>query len=209
MHRILLVEDHASFRQTLAYVFDQEPDFQVVAQAGTLAEARSTMDGSESADLGVIDLSLPDGAGTELISELRDANPEFAALVLTASLDRTEYARAVEAGAASVLHKSADVDDILDATRRLGRAPASGRPEPRGGTRSAREHRADHTPRTGGPALPRRRPLQQRNRGQTPYERRYRTHPHDEHPEQARRALAHTSSALRRPSRPRRDPVSR
>ncbi|HZB09190.1 MAG TPA: response regulator transcription factor, partial [Rubrobacter sp.] len=69
---------------------------------------------------GVIDLTLPDGEGTELIEELREANPDFAALVLTASLDRTEHARAVEAGAAGVLHKSTDVDAILDATRRLG-----------------------------------------------------------------------------------------
>jgi two-component system nitrate/nitrite response regulator NarL len=119
MQRILLVEDHTSFRQTLAYVFDHQPGFQVVAQAGSLAEARRAMDGSR-ADLGVIDLSLPDGEGTDLIAELRDANPHFAALVLTASLDRSEHARAVEAGAASVLHKSADVDVILDATRRMG-----------------------------------------------------------------------------------------
>ena len=119
MQRILIVEDHASFRQTLAFVFDQQPEFEVVAQAGTLAEARRTMEGLE-ADLGVIDLTLPDGEGTELIEELCEANPDFAALVLTASLDRTEHARAVEAGAAGVLHKSADVDAILDATRRLG-----------------------------------------------------------------------------------------
>jgi DNA-binding NarL/FixJ family response regulator len=119
MQRILLVEDHASFRQTLAFVFDKEPGYEVVAQAGTLAEARGEMDGLE-ADLGVLDLSLPDGEGTELIEELREANPDFAALVLTASLDRAEHARAVEAGAAGVLHKSADVDAILDATRRLG-----------------------------------------------------------------------------------------
>jgi two-component system nitrate/nitrite response regulator NarL len=58
MQRILLVEDHASFRQTLAFVFDQQPEFEVAAQAGTLAEARLAMDGSE-ADLGVIDLTLP------------------------------------------------------------------------------------------------------------------------------------------------------
>jgi DNA-binding NarL/FixJ family response regulator len=123
MQRILLVEDHASFRQTLALVFDQQPEFEVVAQAGTLAEARLAMDGSE-VDLGIIDLTLPDGEGTELIGELREANPLFAALVLTASLDRTEHARAVEAGAAGVLHKSADVDAILDATRRLGEGEA-------------------------------------------------------------------------------------
>ena len=119
MQRLLLVEDHASFRQTLARVFDQEPGFEVVAQAGSLSEARLVMEG-QSADLGVIDLSLPDGEGVELIEDLREANPHFAALVLTASLDRAEHARAVEAGAAGILHKSADVDAILDATRRLG-----------------------------------------------------------------------------------------
>ncbi len=118
MHRLLLVEDHASFRQTLALVFGGEPDFEVVAQAGTVAEAREVM-GDREADLGVVDLSLPDGEGVDLIEDLRQANPNFAALVLTASLDRAEHARAVEAGAAGVLHKSADVDQILDATRRL------------------------------------------------------------------------------------------
>jgi DNA-binding NarL/FixJ family response regulator len=119
MHRILLVEDHASFRQTLAFVFDREPEFEVVAQAGSLAEARKVMDGLK-VDLGVIDLALPDGEGIELIKDLREANPNFAALVLTASLDRAEHARAVESGAAGILHKSAGVDEILDAARRLG-----------------------------------------------------------------------------------------
>lgn len=118
MQRILLVEDHASFRQTLAFIFDQEPEFEVVAQVGSLSEARREAMHLE-ADLGVIDLSLPDGEGVELIRELRGANREFIALILTASLDKSEHARAVEAGAAGVLHKSADVDEILDATRRL------------------------------------------------------------------------------------------
>jgi DNA-binding NarL/FixJ family response regulator len=118
MQRLLLVEDHASFRQTLALVFDQEPDFEVVAQAGTVAEARRVMQ-NRDADLAVVDLSLPDGEGVELIEELREANPLFAALVLTASLDRAEHARAVEAGAAGILHKSAEVDEILDAARGL------------------------------------------------------------------------------------------
>jgi DNA-binding NarL/FixJ family response regulator len=89
-----------------------------VAQAGSLGEARRVMHGRE-ADLGVIDLSLPDGDGLELIEDLREINPLFAALVLTASLDRADHARAVEAGAAGVLHKSADVDEIMDAARRL------------------------------------------------------------------------------------------
>jgi DNA-binding NarL/FixJ family response regulator len=118
MQRLLLVEDHASFRQTLALVFDQQPDFEVVAQAGSLDEARRVMRGRE-VDLGVIDLALPDGEGVELIEEVCEANPHFAALVLTASLDQAEHARAIEAGASGVLHKSADVDEIMETARRL------------------------------------------------------------------------------------------
>ncbi len=118
MRRLLLVEDHASLRQTLAFFFDQQPDFEVVAQAGSLGEARRRMRG-RVADLGIIDLALPDGEGFELIEDLREANPLFAALVLTASLDKAEHARAIEAGAAAVLHKSADVEEIMDATRRI------------------------------------------------------------------------------------------
>ena len=114
----MLVEDHAAFRQTLALVFDQQPDFEVVAQAGSLAEARRVMRRRE-ADLGVIDLGLPDGEGFELIEQLREANPHFAALVLTASMDKAEHARAIEAGAAGVLHKSSEVEDIMGAARRL------------------------------------------------------------------------------------------
>ena len=200
MQRILIVEDHASFRQTLAFVFDQQPEFRVVAQAGTLVEARRTMDGSE-ADLGVIDLCLPDGEGTDLIEELRDANPDFAALVLTASLDRTEHARAVEAGAAGVLHKSADVDVILDATRRVGegetllsedelisllRLAGQNREE----ELEARASIEQITPREMEVLqIARRGPLEQGDSGRTAHERGYRTHPHDEHLEQARRAL--------------------
>lgn len=120
MNRVMLVEDHASFRQTLAFVLDAEPDFEVTAQAGSLSEARVIASGDDfQVDLAVVDLNLPDGEGTELIRDLRAANPSFSALVLTASMDRDDFARTVEAGAAGVIHKSADLDEILDAVRRL------------------------------------------------------------------------------------------
>ncbi|MDQ3966645.1 MAG: response regulator transcription factor [Actinomycetota bacterium] len=114
--RILLVEDHAAFREPLSFMFDREPEFTVVGQAGSLAEAREMLDG---VDVAVFDLDLPDGNGAELIGELRAANPQAMVLVLTASTDRRIHARAVEAGAAGVLHKSARIKDVIDAVRRL------------------------------------------------------------------------------------------
>jgi two-component system, NarL family, response regulator DevR len=63
--RVLLVEDHAIVRKLFASVFDREPDFEVVAQAGSLAEARGSLEG---VDVAVLDLRLPDGEGTDLIA---------------------------------------------------------------------------------------------------------------------------------------------
>lgn len=118
---ILLVEDHSSFRQSMAMMFSMEDGFEVAGQAGSLAEARKVASklGDGGIDLGVLDLNLPDGEGMDLISEFREMNPEFAALVLTASLDRAEHARAVEAGAGAVLHKTADLDEIVESLKRL------------------------------------------------------------------------------------------
>ena len=123
--RVLLVEDHAIFRQLFASAFDNEPDFEVVGQAGTLAEARETLrDLAVGVDVAVVDLHLPDGDGMDLIGELREGNPHGAVLVLTASVDLAVYARAVKAGAAGVMHKSAAFAEIMDAVRRLSAGEA-------------------------------------------------------------------------------------
>ncbi len=118
--RIFLVDDHASFREATASVFEREPGFEVVGQAGSLTEAREMIkDEASEADVAVVDLGLPDGYGADLISELHAANPCAQALVLSATLDRAEIARAVEAGAAGVLHKSADMDEVVESVRRV------------------------------------------------------------------------------------------
>jgi DNA-binding NarL/FixJ family response regulator len=112
----MLVEDHAVFRQGLAFMLNREPDMEVVRQAGTLAEARQDLSGI---DVAVVDLDLPDGSGIELITELRRANPEGMVLVLTGSGNQSEMAGAVEAGAAGVMRKTATVEETIKAIRRL------------------------------------------------------------------------------------------
>jgi DNA-binding NarL/FixJ family response regulator len=118
--RIFLVEDHASFREAVISVFEREPGFEVAGQAGSLAEAREMLnDGTMTVDVAVVDLGLPDGYGGDLIKELREKNPQAQALVLSASLDQAEVARAVEAGAAGVLHKSVGMEEVVAAAWRL------------------------------------------------------------------------------------------
>ncbi len=115
--RVLLVDDHASFRQALAFMLDREPDITVVAQAGSVAEARPLL---ADVDVAVVDLDLPDGNGIDLIRELRVGAPEALALVLTAGEGRAVLALALEAGASGVLHKSVRIPEIVDAVRRVG-----------------------------------------------------------------------------------------
>jgi DNA-binding NarL/FixJ family response regulator len=118
--RVLLIDDHATIREALASAFEQEVGFEVVGQAGSLAQARRMLEEAEQqADVALIDLGLPDGDGSDFIPELREASAQTQALVLSASLDRTELARAVEKGAAGFIHKSAHLDEVIEAVRRL------------------------------------------------------------------------------------------
>ena len=121
--RIMLVDDHTSFRQPLAFMLEREPDLTVVAQAGSLAEAREVLRGAHEdgpeVDVAIVDLELPDGFGTEFVAELLADDPDVHVLVLSAFSDKGTLALAVEAGAAGVLHKSSRIDDITDAVRRL------------------------------------------------------------------------------------------
>lgn len=113
--RILLLEDHAVFRQALALAFRLEPDFVVVGEVGSLAEARELLTG---VDVAVLDLDLPDGNGATLIPELHAINRRAEAVILTASVHRLDLARAVEAGAAGLVHKSTPLHGIVDTVRR-------------------------------------------------------------------------------------------
>jgi len=117
--RVMLVEDQLPFRRAIAYLLDREPDLEVVAQAGSVDEARSQA-ASVGFDMAVLDLGLPDGNGVDLVAELRVASPGAAVLIMSASLDPANFAKAEEAGADGVLDKFARPGEVVDAIRRMG-----------------------------------------------------------------------------------------
>ena len=117
--RVMLVEDQLPFRRAMAYLLDREPDLEVVAQAGSVDEARSRA-ASVGFDVAVLDLGLPDGNGVDLVAELRVASPGAEVLIMSASLDPANFAKAEEAGADGVLDKFARPGEVVDAIRRLG-----------------------------------------------------------------------------------------
>src|SRR5215213_10744331 len=115
--RVMLVEDHAAFRQSLAALLSQEPDIEVVVQAGSLAEARQML--NTPLDVAVLDLSLPDGDGRELIGELRQRNAGISVLVLSVTIRPGHLEEVMKAGADAVLHKVASPPTIVEEVRRL------------------------------------------------------------------------------------------
>jgi DNA-binding NarL/FixJ family response regulator len=120
MTELLLVDDHTSFREALAFMLDREPDLSVVAQAGSVVEARAC---DTAWSLAVVDLGLPDGSGADLVESLFERVPGARIVVLTASSRPAELAAAYEAGAAGVVQKTAGIGEIIDAVR----AVAAGR----------------------------------------------------------------------------------
>jgi DNA-binding NarL/FixJ family response regulator len=114
--RVLIVEDHAIFREAVASEFEREPDFEIIGQAASLTEARQLLEG---ADVAILDLGLPDGSGADLIPELRAANPRGQVLVLSATCDPALASGAIEHGATAVLDKMAHLGRLAKTARRL------------------------------------------------------------------------------------------
>jgi DNA-binding transcriptional LysR family regulator len=115
--RVLLVEDSAAVREAVALEFRPAPDFEIVGEAASLSEARGLL---ATADVVLLDLGLPDGSGADLIHDLRDANPDARAIVLSSALDPAVHARAmIEYGAAGVLDKITELGRVAQAVRRI------------------------------------------------------------------------------------------
>jgi len=95
-----------------------ETDFVVVGHATDADEAADLAARAEP-DIALVDLDLPAASGVDVLNDLRAQTHAPACVVLTALTDRAELGRAVEAGAAAVLHKSADMTDLLDVLRRV------------------------------------------------------------------------------------------
>jgi DNA-binding NarL/FixJ family response regulator len=118
--RLFLVDDHAAFRMPLALILEREPDITVVAQAGSCADALALLpEHATQIDVALVDLHLPDGNGAAFLRQLRAANPDVIAILLTANTEPMHHARAIEAGAVGVITKSAQPEEIISAVRRV------------------------------------------------------------------------------------------
>ncbi|HEY8921938.1 MAG TPA: response regulator transcription factor [Candidatus Limnocylindria bacterium] len=118
--RLLVVDDHEVVRQGLVSLLDRRSGFEVVAQAGSIAES-ITMAARYEPDLVIMDVRLPDGSGIEACREIRAARPETRVVMLTSYPDEEAVLSAIIAGASGYLLKQIRGRDLVSALEAVGR----------------------------------------------------------------------------------------
>src|SRR4029079_19454961 len=79
--RVFVADDHALFRQGVKALLAEESDLAVAGEAGTAKETLQRIR-SESWDILLLDISLPDGSGIDLLRQIRPHKPELPILIL-------------------------------------------------------------------------------------------------------------------------------
>ena len=117
---LMIVDDHEVVRQGLVALLGRRPEFHVVAEAGTVAEAIAAARRFRP-DLIVMDVRLPDGSGIEACREIRAEMPDTRVVMLTSYPDEDAVLSAIVAGASGYLLKQVRARDLVAGLEAVGR----------------------------------------------------------------------------------------
>ncbi|HSJ55389.1 MAG TPA: response regulator transcription factor [Anaerolineae bacterium] len=118
--KLIIVDDHAIFREGLRALLDMEEDFQVIGEASQGADAVA-MVAEEPPDVILLDLHLPDGLGSDFCRELLAVSPQSRVLILSAYDDDQEISAALIAGASGYVLKTVGGERLADNIRSISR----------------------------------------------------------------------------------------
>lgn len=118
MLRILCVDDHAIFRQGVKQILAQYDHQLTVGEAANAAEAMQLLKRSRW-DIVILDLSLPDRSGFQLLVELKREEPDLPVLVLSMHADDEYAVRALRNGASGYVTKESAPDELISAVKKL------------------------------------------------------------------------------------------
>jgi len=112
--RLILIEDHADFRESVTMVLTERGGYQCVGGFSTMEDALEAIRGGLQADLVLSDLGLPGMSGIAGIRKIRELLPEARVLVLTAFTDKAKVFAALEAGAHGYLVKAGSAARLME-----------------------------------------------------------------------------------------------
>lgn len=128
--RIAVVDDHSIMRAVYRSLVDDSPEYALVWSASSLDEARMHLQRNEVPDVIIMDVTLPDGTGYELVQEILLKHPDILILMVSAH-EEISYARhAVECGARGYLVKDCSPTELMDALETVLSGERYFRPEP-------------------------------------------------------------------------------
>jgi len=117
-HRVLIVDDHPLVRQGLRWLIDQEDDLEICGEAADVKEARAALQQTQP-NVVVLDLSLRDSNGIDLIKAIRSKYEQLPVLVCSIHDERIYAERLLSAGANGYIMKEATADQFLAALRQV------------------------------------------------------------------------------------------
>lgn len=116
--RVLVADDHALFRQALRGVLAEEPDLELVGEAGDGTEAVA-MAVDLAPDVVLMDVRMPKLAGIDAAREIATQLPAAKIVMLTVSDEESDLFEAIKAGASGYLLKEVDPAEIAEAVRQI------------------------------------------------------------------------------------------
>jgi DNA-binding NarL/FixJ family response regulator len=128
--QILIVDDHPLMRRGLRELISQDDALEVSGEADSVDTALEQLDRVRP-DLAIVDLTLADGSGLDLIESIRERDPSIASLVWSMHDERLFSERALRAGAKGFVSKTASADELVGAIHSvLGKPAVDSDPRP-------------------------------------------------------------------------------
>ncbi|OLC00185.1 MAG: DNA-binding response regulator [Candidatus Rokubacteria bacterium 13_1_40CM_68_15] len=118
MIRVLVADDHPVVRIGLREILARQRDIAVLGEAGTGAEVCKLV-AQKTWDVVVLDVTLPDRSGLDVLKEIKRERPKLPILILSAYPEEEYAVRALRAGAAGYVTKKASPEELVRAVRRL------------------------------------------------------------------------------------------
>jgi two-component system invasion response regulator UvrY len=120
MIHVIIADDHMLVRQGLRRLLEDVTDITVVGEAGSGQETLGLIAKIPACSLLLLDISLPDRSGLEVLKDVHALRPNLPVLILSVYPEEQYAIRAFRAGAAGYLRKAAAAHELLDAVRRTG-----------------------------------------------------------------------------------------